>query len=140
MDDPHDLVVRTVREHAPSLLRTARRHSLCADDAHDAYQRGLEIFLRRAETLEPEAVAGWLHQVVKHEAMAVRRQRQRLLAVDVADLDESAAAMGDGLGRVKAAVQRGRRIATIRTRNHDVSVAIAAMDDHADRTASDDDR
>lgn len=62
------------------------------------------------------------------------------LAVDVADLDETAATMGDGLGRVKTAVQRGRRIATIRTKALGVSVAIAAMDDHADRTTSDDAR
>ncbi len=54
MDNGHDLVVRTIREHAGALLRTARRHSLCRDDAHDAYQRGLEIFLRRADTLDPQ--------------------------------------------------------------------------------------
>lgn len=62
------------------------------------------------------------------------------LAVDVADLEETAAALGDGLGRVKTAVQPGRRIATIRTKAFDVSVAIAAMDRHADRTAADDGR
>lgn len=62
------------------------------------------------------------------------------LAVDVDDLDATATAMGDGLGRVKTAVQRGRRIATIRTRDLGISVAIAAMDRRADRTASDDDR
>lgn len=58
------------------------------------------------------------------------------LAVDVADLDETAQLLGDGLGRIKPAVQRGRRIATVRHRAFDVSVAIAAMDDHLDRTAA----
>jgi hypothetical protein len=62
------------------------------------------------------------------------------IAVDVTDLDETAAALGDGLGRIKAAVQRGRRIATLRTRDFDVSVPIAAMDHHADRLPSDDAR
>ncbi|UGS37787.1 zf-HC2 domain-containing protein [Capillimicrobium parvum] len=87
MDSSHDLVVRTIREHAGALLRTARRHSLCADDAHDAYQRALEIFLRRASSLEPATVDRWLHVVVKHEAQAVRRSRQQLVAADEVDLD-----------------------------------------------------
>lgn len=65
------------------------------------------------------------------------------LAVDVDDLDDTAATLGDGLGRIKPAVQRGRRIATLRTREVDISVAIAAMDhrgDPVDRTAVDHDR
>ena len=45
-----------VTPHAASLLRTARRYSLCADDAQDAYQRALEIFVRRADSLDPESV------------------------------------------------------------------------------------
>jgi RNA polymerase sigma factor (sigma-70 family) len=65
----------------------ARRHSLCLDDAHDAYQRGVEIFIRRAASLEPDGVVGWLHTVVKHEAMAVRRARQQLVAGEECDLD-----------------------------------------------------
>lgn len=86
-DDPHDLVVRTIREHASALLRTARRHSLCADDAHDAYQRALEIFLRRASTLEPDTAVRWLHVVVKNEAKAVRRSRQQLVGPEEPNLD-----------------------------------------------------
>ena len=43
-----------------------RRYSLCADDAHDAYQRGLEILMRHAARLDPERAAGWLHTVVNH--------------------------------------------------------------------------
>jgi RNA polymerase sigma factor (sigma-70 family) len=82
-----DLVVATIQLHASSLLATARRHSLCSDDAHDAYQRALEIFIRRAADLEPDGIVGWLHTVVKHEAMAVRRARQRLVAAEEIDLD-----------------------------------------------------
>jgi len=80
-----DLVVRTIQTHAASLLRLARRYSVCADDAQDAYQRAVEIFLRRASTLDPERAPAWLGTVVKHEALAVRKARLRL--VGEVDLD-----------------------------------------------------
>ncbi len=79
------LVVEVIRLHADGLLRLARRHSLGTEDAQDAYQRGLEIFLRHAHRLDPEGAPSWLRTVIKHEAMAVRRVRQRELAP--ADLD-----------------------------------------------------
>jgi RNA polymerase sigma factor (sigma-70 family) len=82
-----ELVLRTVATHAESLLRTAYRHSLCADDAHDAYQRSMEIFMRRARTLDPEYVARWLHVVVKREAMEVRRGRSESVAAEDIDFD-----------------------------------------------------
>ena len=85
--EAEDLVLSTVQRHAESLLRLARRHSLCVDDAQDAYQRALEIFIRRAPTLDPDRAHGWLHTVVKHEAMAVRRSRQKLLGAEEVDLD-----------------------------------------------------
>jgi len=58
------LVLELVGSQADSLLRVARRYSLCADDAHDAYQRGLEILMRHAARLDPDRAAGWLHTVV----------------------------------------------------------------------------
>ena len=58
------LVLELVGSQADSLLRVARRYSMCADDAHDAYQRGLEILMRHAARLDPERAAGWLHTVV----------------------------------------------------------------------------
>jgi RNA polymerase sigma factor (sigma-70 family) len=61
------------------LRRTARRFSLCAADAEDAYQRAIEILLRKAPVLEPERLVRWMHTVTRHEAYAVRRQRERLL-------------------------------------------------------------
>ncbi len=64
-----------------------RRVSPCADDAHDAYQRALEIFLRRADTVESETALAWLRTVVKHEAMAVRRSRLQLVGGEEVDLD-----------------------------------------------------
>jgi RNA polymerase sigma factor (sigma-70 family) len=81
------IVFDALTTHAPALLRTARRHSLCADDAHDAYQRALEILLRRAGSLEPDRAINWLHTVIKHEAMAVRRSRQELVGGADVDLD-----------------------------------------------------
>jgi RNA polymerase sigma factor (sigma-70 family) len=86
-----DLVMRVVARHADSLLSTARRHSLCADDAQDAYQRTMEIFVRRAATLEPERAYKWVHTVCKHEAMAVRRQRQQLVSSEEPDFDREEA-------------------------------------------------
>lgn len=82
-----ELVTMTITEHAASLLATARRHSLCADDAQDAYQRALEIFLRRAEDVSPGRAAGWLRTVVRHEALAVRRSRLRLVGPEANDMD-----------------------------------------------------
>ena len=58
------LVLELLGAHADSLLRVARRYSMCANDAHDAYQRGLEILMRHAGRLDPERAAGWLHAVV----------------------------------------------------------------------------
>ena len=61
------------------LRRTARRYSLCAADAEDAYQRAIEILLRKAPVTEPERLVRWMHTVTRHEAYAVRRQREKLL-------------------------------------------------------------
>ena len=58
------LVVEVIRLHADGLLRLARRHSLGNEDAQDAYQRGLEIFLRHAHRLDPDGAPSWLRTVV----------------------------------------------------------------------------
>jgi RNA polymerase sigma factor (sigma-70 family) len=63
-----------------TLRRAARRYSLCADDAEDALQRGLEILLRKAPTDDPRELIKWMQTVVKHEALAIRRERERDLA------------------------------------------------------------
>lgn len=111
-----ELVLRTVAAHADSLLRTARRFSLCPDDAQDAYQRALEIFMRHADRLDASRAAGWLHVVVKREAQAIRRSRQRLVASHDVDLDahearsvpspEEQLATFDLVGRSAEALQR----------------------------------
>jgi RNA polymerase sigma factor (sigma-70 family) len=82
-----ELILRTIAAHADSLLRHARRHSICADDAQDAYQRAIEIFMGRAHRLDPIRAPGWLHVVVKREAQALRRARQELLTAVEPNLD-----------------------------------------------------
>jgi RNA polymerase sigma factor (sigma-70 family) len=68
----------TARKGA-ELRATAARFSLCPDDAEDAYQRALEILLLKAPTDDPQDLLRWTKTVVKHEALAVRRNRERLL-------------------------------------------------------------
>ena len=72
--------METYARHEAVLRRTARRYSLCADDADDALQRGLEILLRKAPTEDPRELIKWMQTVVKHEALAIRRDRERVLA------------------------------------------------------------
>jgi len=53
------------------------------------------------------------------------------VACTVADIDATAAALGDACGRVKDAVQPGRRIATLRHEPLGMSVPVAFMSAHA---------
>lgn len=71
--------VELIRRHERTLRRTARRYSLCGDDAEDAYQRALEILLTKAPTADPRELIRWTQTVTKHEALAVRRHRERML-------------------------------------------------------------
>ena len=80
-------IVDEARLESPALLRLARRHSLCAADADDALQRAFEILLRRADRVKPATALPWLRTVVKHEAMAVRSARLRLVGAAEPDLD-----------------------------------------------------
>jgi RNA polymerase sigma factor (sigma-70 family) len=72
--------IETYSRHESALRRTARRYSLCADDADDALQRGLEILLTKAPTDDARQLVRWTQTVVKHEALAVRRERERILS------------------------------------------------------------
>jgi RNA polymerase sigma factor (sigma-70 family) len=65
--------------HGPVLRRIARRHSTCVEDADDAFQRAAEILLTKAPVIGPGRLIAWMAVVTKHEAMAVRRGRERLL-------------------------------------------------------------
>ena len=85
--DPEDRVAAVMAEHGRTLLRTANHFSLCHDDALDAYQRALEIFLRRADRVLPETEVAWLKVVVKHEALSIRRSRSESVSGEEIDLD-----------------------------------------------------
>jgi RNA polymerase sigma factor (sigma-70 family) len=71
------------------LLRRARCFSLCAADAEDAVQRSIEILLTKGAAVDPKRLAAWMHVVVRREALAVRRQRERSIASDPLDHLES---------------------------------------------------
>lgn len=94
--------VEIVARHEAALKRTARRYSLDAEDAEDAYQRALEILLTKAPTTDPRELIRWTQTVTKHEALALRENRARLLgrrtptARDGADPIALIPASGDG--------------------------------------------
>jgi len=76
-----------VRANRTSLVRIARRHSLCREDADDAVQRAVQICLERGDVREHTAAA-WLRTVCKHEAMRIRLARERIVTAEHIDLDE----------------------------------------------------
>jgi RNA polymerase sigma factor (sigma-70 family) len=78
----NDRVTAVITANAASLLRIARLHSLCADDAQDAYQRALLIYLERVDRIDDATAGQWLRTVCKHEAMKIRDQRRRVLPAD----------------------------------------------------------
>jgi RNA polymerase sigma factor (sigma-70 family) len=81
--------VETYVRHEATLRRTARRYSICDDDAEDALQRALEILLTKAPSDDPRELIRWTQTVVKHEALAVRRDRERILAGPAAAMPEA---------------------------------------------------
>jgi RNA polymerase sigma factor (sigma-70 family) len=94
-----------IAQHEPALRRTARRYSLDAEDAEDAYQRALEIALTKAPTTDLRELIRWTQTVTKHEALAVRQSRERLLGYrgrggsdDATDLVALIPAPGDSPG------------------------------------------
>jgi RNA polymerase sigma factor (sigma-70 family) len=110
-DQAQELVLRIVSTQAESLLRTAYRNSLCSDDAHDAYQRSMEIFLRRAHTLDPRSAHKWIHVVVKREAQALRRARSGSVPYEAVDFELHAASEVSTPEERVLAKERARRAA-----------------------------
>jgi RNA polymerase sigma factor (sigma-70 family) len=72
--------------HATNLRRSARRVSICPDDADEALQRATLILLTKAPPHPPARLAGWMHVVTRREALAVRRERERLLGAELGEL------------------------------------------------------
>ncbi|HEX5618118.1 MAG TPA: sigma-70 family RNA polymerase sigma factor [Solirubrobacteraceae bacterium] len=110
-DDPRSRVAAVVQRHERMLLRVARQASLCHDDALDAYQRALEIFVRRVETVDPATEVAWLKVVVRHEAMAIRRARSESVTGEELDFDAFLPAVGRTVDEEIAATERVRRSA-----------------------------
>ena len=72
-----EAVLRLLARHGSKILATARRYAATPEDAEDACQRGLEILLTKAPSTSEAELIPWLKTVVKHEAFALRRQRER---------------------------------------------------------------
>lgn len=72
-----EAALRLLARHGAQVLATARRHAVTPEDAEDAYQRGIEILLTKAPSTSEDELIPWLKTVVKHEAWALRRQRER---------------------------------------------------------------
>lgn len=75
----------------PAFLRTARRFSLCDDDADDALQRASLILLTKGPEHPAPRLTAWMHVVTRREALALRRERERLLGGEVPESLPSAA-------------------------------------------------
>jgi RNA polymerase sigma factor (sigma-70 family) len=96
--------------HAAAFHGTARRVSICRDDADDALQRATLILLEKAPPHAPARLAAWMHVVTKHEALAIRRDRERLLAAECADSAVEAPCPAERAERQEWALGRARRL------------------------------
>ena len=74
VDSARAATLRLIERHGPQVMRTAKRYSVTAEDAEDAYQRAVEIMLTKAPDIPDAELLPWLKTVVKHEAFAIRRQ------------------------------------------------------------------
>src|SRR4051794_33574226 len=113
-----------VARHGPALLRVANQFSLCHDDALDAYQRALEIYLRRLDTVEAATEGAWMRVVVKHEAMAIRRARAQSVDRDDIDLDASVALARDVDEEVAGGERVDRSVEALRALKPDEAKAL----------------
>jgi RNA polymerase sigma factor (sigma-70 family) len=113
-----------VARHGPALLRVANQFSLCHDDALDAYQRGLEIYLRRLDTVEVATEGAWMRVVVKHEAMAIRRARAQSVDRDDVDLDANVALARDVEEEVAGGERVDRSVEALRALKPDEAKAL----------------
>jgi RNA polymerase sigma factor (sigma-70 family) len=92
MSETEGRVAALLGAHGPALRRVARRWSLCEEDAEDAFQRSLEIYVRRLDSVETATEAAWLKVVVRNEALAIRRARGESVGREAVDLDARVAA------------------------------------------------
>jgi RNA polymerase sigma factor (sigma-70 family) len=118
-------VLRLVSRHGGMLARVAQKWSLCADDALDAYQRALEIYMRRLDSVEQATEVSWLAVVVKNEALAIRRQRAETVPAEELDFDSRPAERLRPVEDVVAARERvGRSAEALRRLKPDEARAL----------------
>ena len=98
-----------VRQHHHSLLRVAQHWSATPDDAQDAVQRALEIYMRRLDSLDPATELAWLRVVVKHEAIAIRSRNAEYVPTAQVAEDERAIAAQRPVDELMAGRERVRR-------------------------------
>lgn len=114
----HALVSDIARRDGEALLRTARRFSSCADDAHDAYQRAMELLLAHAGTIDRAKAVPWLHVVIRREAAAIRRMHDRNVSLDDDDVEEATARLAiqvdEQLDTIDLARRAGEALATLK--------------------------
>ena len=97
--------------NARDFRRTARRVSICADDAEEALGRATLILLEKAPAHPPARLAAWMHLVTKREALAVRRERERMLAGELpADMKCAAPCPAERAERREWACERARKL------------------------------
>jgi DNA-directed RNA polymerase specialized sigma24 family protein len=70
-----------MRRHGAEVMASAQHWAETPEDAEDAYQRGMEIMLKKAPSTDPEHLVPWLKTVVKREAVGDRRSASATRAV-----------------------------------------------------------
>ena len=99
----------------PALRRAARRVSLCPDDAEDALQRATVILLTKAPPHPAPRLAAWMHVVTRREALALRRERERMLGGEVPhSLASPAPCPAEHAERRERAIERARTLACLK--------------------------
>jgi RNA polymerase sigma factor (sigma-70 family) len=108
--------VELIARDGDQLRRAAMRFSLCAEDAEDAYQRAIEIVLLKAPSGRPRELGRWTQTVVKHEALAIRANRERLLggAAEEAEAPDPVALIPAPDDGPDARIERRERVARSR--------------------------
>ena len=112
--------------HRPALWRIARRFSICAADADDAVQRAALILLTKAPPLEPNRLMAWASVVTKHEAIAVRRMRERsLAAAEIGDRPADEPGPAERAERSERIAEAWRRLSALKA-NERLAIVLQA--------------
>ena len=88
---------------------------MCPEDADDAFQRAALILLTKAPPHPPRRLAAWMHLVTRREALAVRRERERILGGEVpASLPSGTPCPAAQAERKERALDRARALARLK--------------------------